>query len=29
VLEEAQTVLPSAIVVRDFDRFQIKRDQED
>lgn len=29
VLEEAQTVLPSAVVVRDFDRFQIKRDQED
>lgn len=28
VLEEAQTVLPSAIVARDFDRFQIKRDED-
>ncbi|MBG0786298.1 MAG: ribonuclease Z [Anaerolineaceae bacterium] len=28
VLEEAQSVLPNAIVARDFDRFQVKRDEE-
>lgn len=29
VLEEAQSVLPSAIVARDFDRFQVKREQDE
>jgi ribonuclease Z len=29
VLEEAQAVLPSAVVARDFDRFQVKRDSEE
>lgn len=28
VLEEAQSVMPNAIVARDFDRFQIKHDEE-
>ena len=28
VLEEAQAVMPDAIVARDFDRFQVKRDED-
>jgi ribonuclease Z len=29
VLEEAQTVFPEAIVARDYDKFMVKRDEED